>query len=356
MRALVTGGGGFLGRAIVRELVSRGDEVVSYSRNVHGEVEALGARSIRGDVGDESSLALAMRGIETVFHAAALAGIHGSRADYQRANVGGTRSVIAAARRAGVARFVFTSSPSVCFDGRDHVRASNDLPRAERFLAEYPRSKAEAEALVLSAHGTEGLATTVLRPHLIFGPGDPHLLPRLIARASAGRLAVVGSGRNEVSLTYVDNAAHAHVCAADRLTISAPHGGRAYFIAQEEPVVLWDWIRDVLSRLGLPAPSRRVPLALAYSVGAVLEAAWKISRRAGEPPMTRFLALELARSHSYDMIPARRDFSYREIVPMQLATEMLIDSLKAEDPRKSVDAARSSVECPPRDPRLTSVP
>jgi nucleoside-diphosphate-sugar epimerase len=210
------------------------------------------------------------------------------------------------------------------------VRAGNDLPRARSFLAEYPRSKAEAEALVLAAHGEGSLATTALRPHLIFGPGDPHLVPRSVARARAGKLAVVGDGRNEVSLTYVDNAAHAHVCAADRLTTSAAHGGRAYFVAQEEPVVLWDWIRSLVLRLGLSEPRHRVPLAVAYAAGAALEAAWTVGRRTDEPPMTRFLALQLARSHSYDMAPARRDFGYRELVTMPAATERLIEDLRVQ--------------------------
>jgi nucleoside-diphosphate-sugar epimerase len=344
VRALVTGGGGFLGSAIVRELTARGDEVVSYSRNEHPAIEELGARPIRGDVGDEAALAAAMRGADTVFHAAALAGIAGSRAPFQRTNVDGTRCVIAAARRAGVARLVYTSSPSVCFDGRDHVRASNDLARATRFLAPYPRSKAEAEALALAAHGADGLATTALRPHLIFGPGDPHLVPRLVARARARKLAIVGSGRNEVSLTYVDNAAHAHVCAADRLSLDAPHGGRAYFIAQEEPVVLWDWLRDLLRRLDLPSIERRIPLPVALAAGAALEALWKVSRRGGEPPMTRFLALELARSHSYDLAPARRDFGYRELVSMETATDRLVEAWRSGRPSSpsSMSGPRSS--------------
>jgi nucleoside-diphosphate-sugar epimerase len=342
MKALVTGGGGFLGSAIVRRLRERGDEVVSYSRGEHRSIEELGVRCVRGDLGDsgdDSSLAQAMRGVDTVFHCAALAGIHGTRADFRRTNVEGTGRAIEAARRAGVARFVFTSSPSVCFDGRDQLRASNDLPHAKRFLAEYPRSKAAAEALVLAAHGADGLATTALRPHLIFGPGDPHLVPRLVARAAAKKLAIVGGGENEVSLTYIDNAAHAHLCAADRLTTSSAHGGRAYFVAQKEPVRLWTWIRDLLVRLALPVPERRVPLAIAYATGATLECIWKIARTAGEPPMTRFLALQLARSHSYDMAPAERDFGYRELVPMDAATDRLVEALAAERATSVADRA-----------------
>jgi len=347
MRALVTGGGGFLGRAIVRELRARGDDVVSYSRSEHRAIVELGARCVRGDVCDAASLERAMLGADVVFHTAALAGIHGARAKFRRTNVEGTRAVIEAARRARVTRLVFTSSPSVCFDGRDHVRASNDLPLARGFLAEYPRSKAEAEALVVAAHGENGLATVALRPHLIFGPGDPHLVPRLIARAESKKLAIVGSGANEVSLTYIDNAAHAHVCAADRLTVSAAHGGRAYFIAQKEPVLLWSWIRELLSRLSLPPLERRIPFAMAYAAGAALETTWKLSRATSEPPMTRFLAQELARSHSYDMTPAERDFGYRELVPMDVATDRLVAALQAEQTSAIENRTRS------RDSRLS---
>jgi nucleoside-diphosphate-sugar epimerase len=337
VRALVTGGGGFVGAAIVRALRARGDDVVSFSRARHRSLDDLGVEHVPGDVADAASIAEAARGIDTVFHAAARTGIFGPAREYERTNVGGTRNVIDACRRAGVARLVFTSSPSVCFDGRDHVRASNDAPYAPRFLCEYPRSKARAEALVLAAHG-HGLATCALRPHLVFGPGDPHLLPRIVARARAGKLAAVGSGANEVSLTFVDNAAHAHVCAADRLSLASAHGGRAYFIAQEEPVNLWSWIRDVLVRLGEPPVARRVPLSLAYAAGAACETAWTLARAGGEPPMTRFLALQLARSHSYDMEPARRDFGYRELVSMRDATERTIAAWCAADARELAHA------------------
>lgn len=342
MRALVTGGGGFVGGAIVRALRERGDEVVSFSRAAHADLAELAVVHVRGDVADLASLAPALRGIDTVFHAAALAGIFGPERAYRRTNVDGTRNVIEACRRAGVARLVFTSSPSVCFDGRDHVHEGNDAPYAARFLCAYPRSKALAEELVLAAHGRHGLATCALRPHLVFGPGDPHLLPRIVARARARKLAIVGSGANEVSLTFVDNAAHAHVCAADRLSPASPHGGRAYFIAQDEPVILWTWIRDVLRRLDAPPPARRVPLSIAYAAGAACEAAWRIARRSGEPPMTRFLALELARSHTYDMAPARRDFGYRELVSMHAATERTIAAWRATGERALAHASANA--------------
>ncbi len=324
MKALVTGGGGFLGRHLVAALLERGDRVVSYSRGRHREIEEKGATCAQGDLADRAALERACAGVDIVFHVAAKAGIWGDREEFRRTNVSGTRNVIDACIAARVGRLVFTSSPSVCFDGRDHVMAGNDLPYARRFLAEYPRTKAEAERMVLAANGRDGLATCALRPHLIVGPDDPHLLPRLIARARAGRLAIVGDGRNEVSLTWIGNAVEAHVAAADRLEKGAAHAGKAYFVAQTEPVVLWEWIGEVLERFGIARPTRRVPLAVAYSAGAAMEAWWRARNLSTEPPMTRFLALELARSHSYDLEPARRDFGYRERVPTREATERLL--------------------------------
>ena len=326
MKALVTGGGGFLGSRLAFALVARGDTVRSYSRNAYPELETKGIECVRGDLADRDALRRAVRGSDVVFHVAAKAGIFGDPGEFWRANVEGSRNVLAGCLAAKVPRLVLTSSPSVCFDGKDHVNAGNDLPHARTFLAAYPRTKAQAERIVLGANGSDGLATCALRPHLIVGPGDPHLLPRLVARARAGKLAIVGDGRNEVSLTGVENAVAAHLAAADRLVPDAPHAGKAYFVAQKEPVVLWSWIGDLLERLGVPRPKRRVPLAVAYSAGALLESWWRVRHLPGEPPMTRFLALELARSHSYDMAPAERDFGYVERVSMQAVTAGLTSS------------------------------
>jgi len=328
LRALVTGGGGFLGRHLVAALLERGDRVVAYSRGVYPELAERGVECARGDLGDRAALARACAGVDAVFHVAAKAGIWGDEREYVRTNVDGTQNVIEACRAAGVPRLVFTGSPSACFDGRDHRMAGNDLPYARAFLAPYPRTKAEAERRVLAANGAGGLATCALRPHLIVGPDDPHLLPRLVARARAGRLAIVGDGKNEVSLTWIGNAVRAHLAAADRLAPGAPHAGKAYFVAQKEPVVLWEWLASLLGRLGIPPPTRRVPLAVAYSAGAALEAWWRLRGLAGEPPMTRFLALELARSHSFDIGPAQRDFGYAELVPMAEVTERLVASFE----------------------------
>jgi nucleoside-diphosphate-sugar epimerase len=328
VKALVTGGGGFLGGALCRRLVARGDEVTSLSRGDYPWLRELGVRTVRADLDDTDAVARAAEGCDVVHHVAAKAGVWGRRAEYRHANVDGTRSVLEACRRAGVPRLVHTSSPSVCFDGRDHLMAANDLPRAERFLAHYPASKAEAEALVLAANGPE-LATCALRPHLIFGPGDPHLLPRVVRAARDGRLARVGDGTNEVTLCFVENAALAHELAGDRLAPDAPAAGQAYFIGQEQPVRIWDWLDGLLRELGDPPVRRRVSLSAARAVGGLLELLWTALPLPGEPRMTRFVATQLATSHSYTMEPARRDLGYREAVGLEEATRRTVEWLRA---------------------------
>jgi len=335
VKALVSGGGGFLGSAIVRRLVARGDEVTSISRGDYPALAKLGVRHLRVDLANRDAVRDAVEGHDTVFHVAAKAGVWGPREDFWRANVEGTRNLLCSALDAGVRRFIHTSSPSVCFDGGDHVDAGNDVPRATRFLAAYPETKAIAEACVLDANGERGMATCALRPHLIFGPGDPHLIPRLVQRARAGKLAIVGPGTNVVTLTYVENGALAHLAAADALESGAPHAGKAYFVGQEQPVQLWPWINALLERLGERPVTRRVPLRAAFAAGALMEATWRAMRLRGEPRMTRFIALQLATSHSYSMEPARRDFGYREEVGMDEALDRTVAWLQSAHPNSS---------------------
>lgn len=323
MKALVTGGGGFLGQAIVARLRARGDDVVVLGRGSYPEVEALGATVARADVADAEAVTRAAEGCDVVFHVAAKAGVWGKREDYQRTNVEGTRSVLAACRAAGVGRLVYTSSPSVVFDGADHVDAGPDLPYPAAFEADYPRTKAEAERLVLAANGPD-LATVALRPHLIWGPRDPHLLPRLFARAKAGRLRIVGDGQNRVSITYVENGAAAHVQAADALAPGAPGAGRAFFVNDPAPIALWPWLNGLFGRLGLPQVSRKVPLGVARAAGGLAEGVWRLFGLDGEPPMTRFVAQQLATSHTYAVGPAVDAFGYAPPVGPDEALEATV--------------------------------
>ena len=310
MRVLVTGGGGFLGGALVRQLVADGHAVRTFSRHRYVDLDALGVEQIEGDVRDEAALADACRGIETVFHTAAIAGIWGPYDHYYEINTQGTFHMLAAARQAGCRCLVYTSSPSVTFDGQSQQGIDESAPYPRRWLCAYPKTKALAERAVLAADDPAGMRTCALRPHLIWGPGDPHLIPRLVARARQGRLRRIGRGDNRIDMVFVENAAEAHRLAAVALRESGKPGGKAYFITQGEPVRCWDWINEILALAGLPPVSRSVPLRLAYTVGAVMEGIWKTARLQGEPPMTRFLALQLGTDHYFSIEAAKRDFGY----------------------------------------------
>lgn len=309
MRALVTGGGGFLGGAIVRMLRERGDSVRSFSRSAYPALDTLGVDQVLGDLADASAIESAARGCDVVFHAAAKAGVWGRWRDYYETNVIGTRNVVAACRKLGIRKLVFTSSPSVTFAGVDQNGVNESEPYPTKFLARYPHTKALAEQAVLAANGP-GLATVALRPHLIWGPRDPHLTPRLVDRARQGKLKRIGRESKLVDTTYVDNAAIAHLQAADRLEEGSPVAGKAYYLSQGEPEPLWDFVNRVLSVAGLPPITKSVPAGVAYAAGATMEGIWRLLRLRGEPPMTRFVARQLATAHWFDLTAAKRDLGY----------------------------------------------
>ena len=314
MQALVTGGGGFLGLYIVEQLVARGDRVRVLCRGRYARLDELGAECVTGDVRDASAVAKACAGVEVVLHVAAVSGIWGPWEHYHGINTVGTENVIAACRTQNVPRLVYTSSPSVIYDGSDHRNADESLPYPAEYLCYYPHSKALAERAVLAANGVGGMLTTALRPHLIWGPRDNHLIPRIIARAKAGKLRQVGPGDNLISMSYVENAAHAHLLAADRLAPGSPAAGQAYFINEPEPVNLWEWINRLLALAGLPRITKSISRRAAYSAGGLLEKVYGLLHLAGEPPMTRFLAQQLSGTHTYAIDKAARDIGYQPIV------------------------------------------
>jgi nucleoside-diphosphate-sugar epimerase len=311
---LVTGGGGFLGRYIVEQLLARGEAVTVFARGAYPELEALGARIVRGDLQDADAVKRACARMDVVFHVAARAGMWGPWDDFYGVNVTGTQNVIAACHANGVPKLINTSSPSVIFDGAPHEGVDESYPYPTRYESPYPHTKAIAEQDVIAAHGPD-LLTVSLRPHLIIGPRDNHLLPGLLARAKTGLLPQVGDGTNKVDLTDVEDAARAHLLAADALVTGSPLNGppghgHVYFISQGEPVNLWTWIRTLLRALDLPEPRVRLSLKTARVAGAVLEKFHTVLRRPGDPRLTRFIASELAQSHYYDISAARRDFGY----------------------------------------------
>lgn len=309
MTALVTGGGGFLGGAVVRLLRRRGRAVRSFTRTAYPWLDELGVEQVLGDLSDPAAVERAAAGVDIVFHVAAKAGVWGRRADYVATNVTGTEHVLAACRKHGVRKLVYTSTPSVVHGGGDLEGADETTPYPEHFGADYPDTKATAEKAMLAANGPE-LATVALRPHLIYGPGDPHLVPRLLDRARAGKLRRVGSRPVKVDVTYVDNAADAHLLAADKLDIGSPVAGKAYFLSDGDPVDLWEFVNKVLAEAGLPPVTRTVSAWKARLAGRLLERAYRLLRLPGEPAMTRFVADQLATSHWYDISAARRDLGY----------------------------------------------
>ena len=324
-KVLVTGGGGFLGGAIVELLVERGDRVRSFSRSYYPELASVGVEQFQGDISDKTSVANACSGVDLVFHVAAKAGVWGDYSEYFKTNVTGTKNVIAACIKHRVSRLVYTSSPSVIFNGTDMEGVDESVPYSNKFYAHYPKTKAIAEQYVIKA-ARDDLMTIVLRPHLIWGPRDSHLVPRIIARAK--RLVRVGDGKNLVDTIYIDNAADAHILAADRLEENHKLSGNVYFISQGEPVPLWDMVNDILKVAGFAPVKRSISRRTAWVIGAMLEACYKLFKLSGEPQMTRFVAEELATAHWFDINAAKKDLGYVPRVSTEEGIRLLEDWLK----------------------------
>jgi nucleoside-diphosphate-sugar epimerase len=328
MKALVTGGGGFLGRYIVEQLLARGDEVTVYARGAHPELETMDVRLICGDLQDEGAVQAACVGTDVVFHVASKTGYWGPWDEFYGTNVCGTRNVITACRAHGVPKLVYTSTPSVVFDNTSQEGCDESIPYPSHYENLYSQTKAMAERLVRDANGVGELLTVSLRPHLIFGPRDRHLVPRVLARA--GKVPQVGDGTNLVDLTYVEDAARAHLLAADALAPGSPAAGSVYFISQDEPVNAWGWINELLAALDLSPAKRAVPLWLALAVCIMLEFAYRTLPLKGEPPVTRLIANELAMSHYYDISRAKQDLGYVPQIDMKEATRRTVAYLKRE--------------------------
>lgn len=328
MKALVTGGGGFLGSRIIKLLRARGDDVTFMARERYPAVEALGAKGIQGDIRESVAVQAAMQDIDVIFHVAGKTGYWGSRDEFISINVQGTRNILNCAKDEGGRKLVYTSSPSVVGYARDVENGGRNLPYAEVHESMYAKSKMEAEAMVLAANGAD-VATIALRPHLIFGPGDHNLMSRVVMCALRGQLRIIGNGRNKIDLTYIDNAAWAHLDAADALTDhSAICAGQSYFISNGEPVLLWEWLNQLLHQLNLSPVTKSLSFRMTRILGLMAETHWKIFRLKSDPPITRFLASVLARSHWYDIEPASRDLGYHVRVPMEEATKLTAQWLK----------------------------
>lgn len=304
---LVTGGGGFLGKAIIKKLVVKKLRVTSFSRNSYDSLGTMGVSQIQGDISDARSTLNAFRGMDVVFHVAAKPGIWGDYSDYFRANVTGTENVIASCFENNVKQLIYTSSPSVIFDENDMENVDESIPYPEKYLAPYPQTKAMAEKMVRDA-AKKGLNTIIIRPHLIWGPGDNHLVPGILKRA--GRLKQVGRKDDLVDTIYVDNAADAHVWASEKLALNPSLSGNVYFVSQDEPVSKWEMANAFLEAAGLPPVSGHVSEKIAYIAGALFEMVYHLFGVKKEPPMTRFAAKELSTSHWFNISRAKKDLGF----------------------------------------------
>jgi 2-alkyl-3-oxoalkanoate reductase len=331
MRALVTGGGGFLGSGIAKSLHEKQHDVTVIGRNKYSHLPK-GIKQLQGDMRDFDFIRKVTTGQEAVFHTAAFPGIWGRPEDFYSINVDGTRNVIKSCLLNGVPKIIFTSSPSVIYGNSSLEGVNETTPYPKDYLCEYPRTKAIAEKLVIEANGLD-LATISIRPHLIWGPGDPHLIPRLLSKADNGRLVQVGDGDNKVDVIYIDNAVHAHIKACDSIGLGEPCAGKVYFVSDGEPVNLWSWINEILKNTGRSPVKRNISYKSASRLGLFLEKLYNLANIKKEPAMTRFLASQLATSHYFDISAAKNDLGYEPIINPEEGMKRLIRSLS--DPQVS---------------------
>jgi nucleoside-diphosphate-sugar epimerase len=326
MKIVVTGGGGFLGSAICRQLLARGDEVTALQRSANDELEKLGARITRASITDAGLLNSALKGADAVIHTAAKAGLSVQYDDFFRPNVTGTKNVITACHKNDIHKLVFTSSPSVTHADGDIEGGDESLPYADHYKSPYPATKALAEQMVMAANCTE-LHTVSLRPHLIWGPGDNHLLPHLLERAKSGKLKLPGPDKL-IDTVYIDNAAGAHLLALDRLETDPDIiGGKTYFISNDEPRTQRQIIGDLLKAAGIEIDIKPISPHLAIAAGTVLETIWRILRLKSDPPLTRWSAEHLSTAHWYDISAAKRELGYTVEISIDEGLHRLAEAL-----------------------------
>jgi nucleoside-diphosphate-sugar epimerase len=309
-KVMVTGAGGFLGSYIARDLLALGYEVYSFSRGHHPQLQNMGVIQRRGDLGNYSDVEKALEGMDAVIHTASQVGMWGRYQDFYRTNVTGTENIIKACHKWHISKCVYTSTPSVAFGEESLCNVDESVEMPTRYLSMYAETKAIAEKIMLLANnGT--LSTVAIRPHLIFGPGDLNLVPRVLEAAKAGKLKIIGDGENLVDVTYVENASMVHVMALEKLNPESSIAGKAYFLGQG-PIKLWDFTNELLRRSGERPITKKIPFKLAYFIGFMVEVILKLAGKFDvHPPMTRFVALQLGKSHYYNHHNLEDDLGFK---------------------------------------------
>jgi nucleoside-diphosphate-sugar epimerase len=306
--AFVTGGSGFIGQKLIRRLAGEGWTVKALARSTASEdkVRAAGAEPVRGDLDDVNAMRAGATGSEVMFHAAAALGAGGSWEPFVRGNVVGTSNALAAARGAGVRRFVHVGTEAALMAGQPLVNVDETAPLRPDSPAPYPATKAQAEQAVRQA--ADGLETVVVRPRFVWGAGDTTLLPNLVAMVKSGRFRWVGGGRHLTAITHVDNVVEGLVLGARR-----GRSGDAYFVTDGEPVVFREFVSELLRTQGVKPPEGSVPAPVAVPAARAVETAWKLARRPGEPPLTLFAAWVSSQECTIDISKARRELGYEPV-------------------------------------------
>ena len=366
MKALVTGGSGFLGRYLVERLLADNVEVRTFCRRASEPLRQLGVEQVLGDLRSFEDVARAVAGCDAVFHVAAFPSVVMDPRPYYETNILGARNVVAACLAKKARRLVYTSTQCVANTIESQEGVDESTPYAPQFLAWYQMTKAIAEQFVRAANYApwtddydfggldlsptrfrslntrftitqperdpareDALMTVALRPHLIWGPRDRHLIPRLIQRARAGKLARVGDGTNRLATIYVANCADAHKLACDALVPCGPAPGSVYYVSQPEPINCWKWIDDLLALVDEPPVKKSISFQTAWRLGIVLEKIYSILRIKSEPTMTRFLATQFAKSYWFDTSRAQRELGFQPKISTQEGMRLLGEDLRA---------------------------
>jgi nucleoside-diphosphate-sugar epimerase len=325
-KVLITGAGGFVGKYIARDLLALGNyEVFSFSRGKYKELEDMGVTQIRGDLQNLNDVIPALAGMDAVIHTASMVGMGSNYKAFYATNVTGTKNIIEACLKNKISKLVYTSTPSVAFGNKSLCGVGEETPIPKKHLSYYATTKAIAEKEVIKANDSR-LSTIAIRPHLIFGPGDKNLIPKVVEASKQGRLKIIGDGENLVDVSYVENVSKVHVMALERLSPSSPIAGKAYFFGQG-PVKLWDFTNDILKRSGLSPLTKKIPLKVAYNIGMVIEGIARVFSLFGikidNPPMTRFVALQLGTSHYFNHSQIEKDLGPLNLISIEEGLDRL---------------------------------